>query len=157
LMDIDLGDGMSGIDCIRSLRGRHPQMQFLMLTVYEDDDKIFSALKAGASGYLLKKSSPAKLLDAIRELHEGGSPMSSEIARRVVDTFQQSNEERLAQFNLSPREKEIAELLAKGLLYKEIADKLIISTETVRRHCHNIYKELHVSNRTEAMNKLYKN
>jgi len=153
LMDINLG-GMNGIECVKRLKPLFPDILFMMCTVYEDDEKIFDALKAGASGYILKKTQPAKLLDAIKELHEGGSPMSSQIARKVVAAFQQKPVE-LTLEELSLREKEILEQLAKGLLYKEIAAILQISPETVRKHVYHIYEKLHVSNRIEAVNKFY--
>jgi RNA polymerase sigma factor (sigma-70 family) len=153
LMDINLGSALTGIDCVKKLKPLKPSVLYLMCTVYEDDDKIFDALKAGASGYILKKTQPAKLLEAIKELYEGGAPMSSQIARKVVTTFQDKRDKGLEE--LSPREREILEHLAKGLLYKEISAELGISQETVRKHVYNIYEKLHVSNRVEAINKLY--
>jgi len=157
LMDINLGIGESGIDCVRELKPLMPATNFMMCTVYEEDEKIFEALSAGASGYILKKTTPTKMLDAIRELYEGGSPMSSQIARKVVAAFQSkqtvSADSHLEQ--LSIREKEILEWLSKGLTYKEIAAELFISQETVRKHVYHIYEKLHVSNRTEALNKFY--
>jgi len=153
LMDINLGSTLTGIDCVRKLKAIKPSVLFLMCTVYEEDDKIFDALKAGASGYILKKTQPLKLLEAIKELHEGGAPMSSQIARKVVANFQTKRDKGLE--DLSPREREILEHLAKGLLYKEISAELNISQETVRKHVYNVYEKLHVSNRVEAINKLY--
>ncbi|MCE3283216.1 MAG: DNA-binding response regulator [Chitinophagaceae bacterium] len=153
LMDINLGSTLTGIDCVKKLKPLQPSVLYLMCTVYEEDDKIFDALKAGASGYILKKTQPQKLLEAIRELYEGGAPMSSQIARKVVTTFQEKKDKGLEE--LSPREREILEHLAKGLLYKEISAELGISQETVRKHVYNIYEKLHVSNRVEAINKLY--
>lgn len=153
LMDINLGTGPTGIDCVKKLKPLQPSVLYLMCTVYEEDDKIFDALKAGASGYILKKTQPAKLLEAIKELYEGGAPMSSQIARKVVTTFQDKKDKGIEE--LSPREREILEHLAKGLLYKEISAELGISQETVRKHVYNIYEKLHVSNRVEAINKLY--
>jgi DNA-binding NarL/FixJ family response regulator len=157
LMDINLGSGESGIDCVRELKPRMRNTNFMMCTVYEEDDKIFEALSAGASGYILKKTTPTKMLDAIRELHEGGSPMSSQIARKVVAAFQNkpSNSQDSDLQNLSTREREILEWLSKGLTYKEIAAELFISQETVRKHVYHIYEKLHVSNRTEALNKFF--
>jgi DNA-binding NarL/FixJ family response regulator len=157
LMDINLGSGENGIDCVRELKPKMRSTNFMMCTVYEEDDKIFEALSAGASGYILKKTTPSKLLDAIRELHEGGSPMSSQIARKVVAAFQNrpsSSPDSNLQ-NLSVREREILEWLSKGLTYKEIAAELFISQETVRKHVYHIYEKLHVSNRTEALNKFF--
>ena len=157
LMDINLGSGESGIDCVRELKPRMRNTNFMMCTVYEEDDKIFEALSAGASGYILKKTTPTKMLDAIRELHEGGSPMSSQIARKVVAAFQNkpSSSQDSDLQNLSTREREILEWLSKGLTYKEIAAELFISQETVRKHVYHIYEKLHVSNRTEALNKFF--
>jgi len=160
LMDINLGEGENGIDCVRQLKADHPEVLFMMCTVYEDDEKIFEALSAGASGYILKKTAPHKLLEAISELMDGGAPMSSQIARKVVAAFQNKPAtpdvaESTALNVLSNREKEILELLAKGLLYKEIAAQLFISQETVRKHVYHIYEKLHVNNRVEAINKFF--
>ena len=156
LMDIGLG-GISGIEVVRELKASHPDILFMMCTIYDEDEKIFEALSAGASGYILKKTSPAKLLEGIKELTEGGAPMSSQIARKVVTAFSpktpSSPEQQLDV--LSNREMEILEMLSKGLVYKEIADQLSISSETVRKHVYNIYNKLHVSNRVEAVNKFY--
>jgi DNA-binding NarL/FixJ family response regulator len=159
LMDINLGGGETGIDCVRELKPLMPSTNFMMCTVYEEDEKIFEALNAGASGYILKKTAPGKLLEAIRELYQGGAPMSSQIARKVVAAFQKQMttpgrvENDLA--TLSNREKEILELLSRGLMYKEIAAALFISQETVRKHVYHVYEKLHVSNRVEAVNKFY--
>ncbi|MGH7449822.1 MAG: response regulator, partial [bacterium] len=150
LMDIGL-PGMSGIECIRILKTQHPKLQIMMLTVYEDDDKIFNSLVAGASGYILKKTPPDKLLESIRDLYNGGSPMSSQIARKVVQTFQHTQKPAQPIADLSKREQEILAYLAKGYLYKEIAATLHISVETVRTHLRNIYEKLHVRTRTEAV------
>ena len=158
LMDINLGVGENGIDVVRQLKADYPEILFMMCTVYEDDEKIFEALTAGASGYILKKTAPHKLLEAIRELQEGGAPMSNQIARKVVAAFQQKNlglSNSAALNVLSNREKEILELLAKGMLYKEIAAQLFISQETVRKHVYHIYEKLHVNNRVEAINKFF--
>ena len=150
LMDIGL-PGMSGIECVAELKKKLPDTQVMMLTVYEDDDKIFKSLVAGATGYVLKKTRPAELLDAIRELHEGGSPMSDRIARRVVDAFSRMGRSGRETENLSEREREILALLAKGYQDKEIADQLFLSVKTVRAHLHNIYGKLHVRSRTQAV------
>jgi DNA-binding NarL/FixJ family response regulator len=162
LMDINLGDGESGIDCVRQLKPLYPEILFMMCTIYEEDEKIFEALKAGANGYILKKTAPAKLLDALRELHEGGAPMSSQIARKVVNAFQVKTPDApgagaaAKTINiLSNRENEILQLLAQGMLYKEIAARLFISQETVRKHVYHIYEKMHVNNRIEAVNKFY--
>lgn len=154
LMDINL-PGMDGIGCMKTLKPAMPNAQFMMCTVYDDDDHIFNALQSGASGYILKRTSPAQILEAIRDLHEGGSPMSSEIARRVVDSMQRTRKPSEAVELLTEREKEILDFLAKGYLYKEIATELFISKETVKKHIHNIYNKLHVQTRTEALNKAY--
>jgi DNA-binding NarL/FixJ family response regulator len=153
VMDISL-PGMSGIECMRQVKAIRPEMQFLMFTVYEDSEQIFQALSAGANGYLLKNAAPEKIVEAIRELQEGGAPMSSAIARKVVGSFRPA-EVVPDNSGLSAREREVLEYLAKGLLYKEIGDKLGISTGTVRQHIHHIYRKLHVQNRTEALNKAF--
>ncbi len=157
LMDIHLPQ-MSGIQCVSLLKSQFSAMQFLMFSIFEDDENIFEAIKAGASGYILKKTPPHKVLEAIRELSEGGSPMSSSIARRVIQHFQkpQSASSDISHNQLlTTREKEILELLSKGFFYKEIADQLGTSTGTVRQQIHKIYEKLHVQNRTEALNKVY--
>jgi DNA-binding NarL/FixJ family response regulator len=158
LMDINLGSEESGIDCVRILKQQIPATNFMMCTVYEEDEKIFEALSAGASGYILKKTAPSKMLEAIRELYQGGAPMSSQIARKVVAAFQNkpaNNGQPALLEQLSNREKEILEQLSKGLMYKEIAAELFISPETVRKHVYHIYEKLHVTNRVEAVNKYF--
>lgn len=157
LMDINLNSDESGIDCVRELKPRVPDTNFMMCTVYEEDEKIFEALRAGASGYILKKTAPAKMLEAIKDLNEGGAPMSSQIARKVVFTFQHNQSPKLQEGidDLSNREKEILELLSKGLMYKEIAAQLYISQETVRKHVYHIYEKLHVNNRVAAVNRYF--
>jgi len=155
IMDINL-PGMSGIECIRQVKDKSPSSQFMMFTVYENDDKVFEALKAGASGYLLKNTGLLQIVESIKELHQGGSPMSANIARKLVNLFHLSPKETSHIDVLSNRENEILQLLSKGLLYKEIADQLQISTGTVRQHIHNIYEKLHVQNRTEAINKAFR-
>jgi DNA-binding NarL/FixJ family response regulator len=154
LVDIHL-PGINGIECVQDLKDQMPGTQFMMCTVYDDDDHIFDALKAGATGYILKRTSPAQILEAIRELHTGGSPMSSEVARRVINSIQKKNAPSEATEILTQREKEILDYLALGFLYKEIADKLSISKETVKKHIHNIYEKLQVQTRTEALNKAF--
>ena len=149
LMDINL-PGISGIETTALVKQVLPEIQVIMVTVYRDHDKIFSALKAGASGYLLKRSSPSELRDAIRDVLTGGAPMSAEIARRVVEAFHQPSVSATDEANLSPRETEILELLCEGLANKEIADRLTISIETVRVHLKHVYEKLHVRSRTEA-------
>lgn len=157
IMDINL-PGMNGIECTRQLSSRNAHTQFMMFTVYENDEKVFEALKAGASGYLLKNTGLIHIIEALKELHQGGSPMSANIARKLVNNFQQRAQKETVQgmATLSPRENEILQLLARGLLYKEIANQLTISTSTVRQHIHRIYEKLHVQNRTEAINKAFK-
>lgn len=153
LMDIKL-PGMSGIDCIRELKRRIPRTQILMLTVVDDHDRIFRSLAAGASGYLVKKTSPAKLLEAIREVHEGGSPMSSQVARRVVEEFQKPAPSEDPSQKLTDMEMELLQLLARGLLYKEIAERLQIGVAALTSRIHRIYDKLHVRSRSEAVLKL---
>jgi DNA-binding NarL/FixJ family response regulator len=154
IMDINL-PGMNGIECIKQLKNKSPKTQFMMFTVYENDDKVFEALKAGASGYLLKNTGLIQLIESLKELYYGGSPMSAGIARKLVNLFKEQQKEIDSVEMLSTRENEILQLLTKGLLYKEIADKISISTNTVRQHIHNIYEKLHVQNRTEAINKAF--
>jgi DNA-binding NarL/FixJ family response regulator len=152
LMDINLG-GMDGIECVRRLKTAMPEAQVLMLTVFADTEKIFRALAAGASGYLLKRLSPSKLLEAIREVREGGSPMSASIARKVVQSFQSTPARGDESADLSPREREVLNGLADGLAYKQIADQLNVSIHTVRNYIRRIYEKLHVRTRTEAVAK----
>lgn len=149
LMDINL-PGISGIEATAHIKQHLPETQVIMVTVYRDHDKIFAALKAGASGYLLKRSSPAEVRAAIENVCTGGAPMSAEIARRVVETFYQPATGTTEQVNLSPRETQILEQLCDGLANKEIADQLDISVETVRVHLKHIYEKLHVRSRLEA-------
>ena len=150
LMDINL-PGTGGIDCVRALRGTLPEVQILMLTVYEDSDLIFQSLKAGANGYLLKRIPGDKLIEAIQELRKGGAPMSSQIARKVVQYFNQQEKAAADMDRLTCREKEVLHELAQGRPYKEIADVLKLSIDTVRKHLQSIYQKLHVHNRTEAV------
>lgn len=149
LMDINL-PAMSGVECVRQLTAARPNLVVLMLTVYEDTDAIFQSLTAGASGYLLKRTSSAELLEAIRQAHSGSSPMSGHIARKVVQYFHQPRSPK-PMAELSPREQEVLEHLAQGYLYKEIAERLGISIDTVRKHLGHVYQKLHVSSRTEAV------
>jgi DNA-binding NarL/FixJ family response regulator len=152
LMDINM-PGMNGIECVERLKKMMPEVLIVMLTVYEDSDQIFRALAAGASGYLLKRLSPTKLLQAIREVHTGGSPMSNSIARKVVASFQKVRNLDEKQPHLSPREQAVLDCLAKGLTYKQIADQLEISIDTIRTHLRRVYEKLHVQSRTEAVAK----
>ena len=152
LVDINL-PGMSGIECVRRLKPRLPDTQFVMVTVYEDANHIFNALSAGASGYLLKQMRRNELLAALKEVHAGGSPMSSQIARRVVQSFRRTGLESGDSEELSPREREVLELLARGYLYKEIAGLLQISVQTVNTYIRRIYEKLHVRSRAQAVAK----
>jgi DNA-binding NarL/FixJ family response regulator len=154
LMDIHL-PGISGIDCVKELKPSLSFTQFMMCTVYEDNENVFDSLCAGATGYLLKNSPPTKITEAIIDLFHGGSPMSSVIARKVIQTFKPEAGQNKDMEKLTNREREILDLLAKGYRYKEIADQLSISFETVRTHIHNIYEKLHVQSRTEALNKVF--
>jgi DNA-binding NarL/FixJ family response regulator len=153
LMDINL-PGMSGIDCIRNIKLKCPATQFMMFTVYENDEKVLQALQAGATGYLLKRTEPQRILESIKELNQGGSPMSSNIARKLLNIFLNEKVKTKKEI-LSDRENEVLQLLADGLLYKEIAGRLFIGHGTVRQHIHNIYEKLHVHNRTEAVNRYF--
>jgi len=150
VMDIQLPE-MSGIDCVRRLKALLPGTQVLMLTVYEDSDRIFKALLAGASGYLLKSVSSEELIAAVRDIKIGGSPLNSLIARKVVQFFQTRPPAADPGAQLSSREEEVLVLLAKGLLYKQIAETLGVTMDTIRKHCHHIYEKMHVSSRTEAV------
>jgi DNA-binding NarL/FixJ family response regulator len=167
MMDVHMGNGESCIDCIQKLRTDHPELKFMICTVFDDDEKIFDALCAGANGYLLKRTTPTELLRALREVYDGGAPMSGLIARKVISVFQ-VNDQGGSGWNplhakngkalpgLSNRENEILQQLALGLLYKEIAANLYISSETVRKHVYHIYEKLHVGNRVEAINKYFR-
>ena len=150
LMDINL-PGMKGVECVRQLKGAMPGVQFLMLTVYEDSDSLFNSLKAGASGYLLKRTASARLLEAIRDVHAGGSPMTPQLARRVVQFFSKPAEGELPVSRLTPGEREFLDQLANGYAYKEIADRMKISIDTVRSYVRTVYEKLHVHSRTEAV------
>jgi len=152
VLDINL-PGIDGIECLRQLRVLCPDISFLMLTVYEESEKIFQSLRAGANGYLLKRSSTAEVLEALRQVKEGGAPMSSAIARRVVKYFSQGGEGASDLTQLSPRERDVLELLARGAAYKEIADKLSLGIETIRMNVKHIYGKLHVHSRGEAVSK----
>ncbi len=150
LMDIRL-PGMSGIECVAELKHALPTLQVIMLTVYEDSESIFRALKAGADGYLVKSSPPSKLLEAIQDVSKGGAPMSSPIARKVVQHFHAAQPSGSHGEELSPREREVLDLLASGYIYKEIGDKLGIGVETVRTYVKNICEKMHVRSRLEAV------
>lgn len=149
LVDINL-PGMNGIECVTQLKARIPELLVLMLTTYEQHDLIFKSLRAGASGYLLKNMPPEELIEAFEQVHAGGAPMSMQIARTVVDYFHQTQKSASEMKKLTPREYEILSLLAKGLLYKEIADALGVAFHTVRAHVRNIYDKLHIQSRAQA-------
>jgi DNA-binding NarL/FixJ family response regulator len=152
LFDINL-PGMNGIECVRRLKPRLPDTQFVMVTVYEDVNHIFNALSAGASGYMLKQTRRHELMEALKDVHAGGSPMSSQIARKVVQSFRRNDSEIGGTNDLSPREREVIELLARGYLYKEIAELLKISVQTVNTYIRRIYEKLHVRSRAQAVAK----
>lgn len=151
LTDINLPQ-QSGVACIEQVKAKCPEIQFMMFTIYEDNDQVFEALKAGATGYILKNTAPDKIIEALLELQEGGSPMSPKIARKVLTTF---TTKKVVTDLISKREQEVLELLSKGYLYKEIADQLNITLSTVKRHLNHIYQKLQVQNKTEAINKMY--
>ena len=150
LMDINLPQ-QSGIECVRQLKVQRPELQVVMLTVFDDSEDLFNSLSAGASGYLLKRTPPARILEAIAEVHRGGAPMSPQIARMVVERFFPANVVRPRKAELSAREEEILQLLTKGYRYKEIATALGLAVETVHSHLRRIYDKLHVTSRTEAV------
>lgn len=158
LMDINL-PGINGIECTRRLKEKYPELQIMICSVYDDDDNVFNALEAGANGYIIKSAAGEKLLTSIKELYNGGSPMSSSIARKVVARFQRINSGKAFQvepkedYSLTTRENEILDLLAQGFRNKELAEKLFVSVNTIRTHVYNIYEKLHVNSRIEALNK----
>lgn len=152
LMDINL-PGLNGVECVRRLKPLLPGTQIIMLTAYNKIELIYDALSAGATGYLLKQTKPDDLLAAIRDVHEGGSPINSSIARKIVQSFQKTAAVGGEVATLSPRESEVLDLLAKGYLYKEISEKLELSFSTVRTHVRHIYEKLHVRSRTQAVTK----
>lgn len=155
LVDINL-PGSSGIEIVAKLKRSHPEVLFLMCTSFDDDDKIFKSLESGANGYILKSEGPGKIIEALKDLFDGGSPMTGSIARRVVASFSKINTSNEDTQSLSKREIEILNLLSKGLLNKEVANELNISTGTVKKHIQNIYEKLHVNTRVEAVNKYFK-
>jgi DNA-binding NarL/FixJ family response regulator len=155
LTDINLSDNENGIDFIRQVRGSCKETEFMMFTIFEDDESIFESLKVGAKGYLLKNSSPEKVLTAIKELHEGGAPMSAAIARKVLASFnKQPSKDKT--YDLSEREIKILELLSKGKYYKEIAEDLGVTIVALKHYIHDVYEKLEASNRTEAVNKYFR-
>lgn len=154
LMDITL-PGMSGIECVKELKPQREEVQYLMCTVHEDQERTFAALCAGATGYILKNSSPGRITDAIIEIHQGGSPMSALIARYLIKGFQGQPARQSLLNDFTPREQEMLQFLAMGYPYKEIADKLFLSIETIRTYIRHIYEKLHVHSRTDALNKVF--
>jgi DNA-binding NarL/FixJ family response regulator len=155
VMDISM-PGMSGIECVKRVAAKLPATQFLMYTMHDDDHQVFEALKAGANGYLLKSSTPDQIIDAVHELMNGGAPMSTAVARRVIGHFRPIQEgSESSKDKLSEREYTVLGLLAEGLLYKEIADRLGLTVGTVKQHIHRMYAKLHVQNRVEAVNRYF--
>jgi DNA-binding NarL/FixJ family response regulator len=150
LMDINLPK-MKGWECVRQLKATCPKVQFLILTVYEDSESLFNSLRAGASGYLLKRTAPSRLIEAIRDVHAGGAPMTPQLARRVVQYFSKPDEGESEFPQLTPGEREFLDQLAGGYAYKEIADRMNISIDTVRSYVRTVYEKLHVHSRTEAV------
>ena len=153
IADINL-PGKTGIECVEKIKEIVPAIQFIMFTIYEDNDQVFDAIKAGANGYILKNTSPEKIIESLIDLSEGGSPMTAKIARKVIANMQTKDHDSEIEL-LTSRENEVIQLLSKGFLYKEIADKLLISISTVKRHLSHIYQKLQVQNKTEALNKMY--
>ena len=153
LMDIGLPH-ITGIEGVHTVKSAYPEIQVLMFTVFEDDDKIFDAIRAGASGYLLKKTPPEEIVEAIKDLYHGGAPMSSAIARKVIKSFQPAPDKRLEDYHLTVRENEILYSLVEGLSYKKIAEKYFVSISTIRTHICSVYHKLHVNSKTEAVAKI---
>ncbi len=153
IADINL-PGKTGIDCLKVIKAKIPSIQFIMFTIYEDSDQVFEAIEFGANGYILKNTSPDKIIDALIDLSEGGSPMTPKIARKVIASFQKINPNKPID-ELTPRENEVLQLLSKGFLYKEIAEQLFISISTVKRHISHVYHKLQVQNKAEAIHKMY--
>ena len=156
LMDIGL-PGINGIEGVRTVKSNFDTMQVLMFTVFEDDEKIFDAIRAGASGYLLKKTPPEEIIEAVKELYQGGAPMSPSIARKVIHVFQSHPPPAMTDFQLTGREKEILYSLVDGLSYKKIAEKYFVSISTIRTHISNIYQKLHVNSKSQAVAKVLQN
>jgi len=154
IMDIEL-TGMNGISCVEKAKATYPEMQFVMFTIFDDDESVFQSLCSGATGYLLKNSTPENIISGISEIYSGGSPMSPQIARRVIEQFSSKRRDSKELKLLSAREREIVEFLSKGYRYKEIAASLFLSVETVRTHIRNIYEKLQVQSRTDALNKVF--
>lgn len=155
LMDINL-PGMNGIECVKKLKAEEPDISVVMLTVYEDNERIFQSLQAGAVGYLLKSTSPSDILESLKDVNDGGAPMSAQIARKVVQSFHKPEKSSKKLESLTDREQEILSLLATGYMYKEIADELHVSMDTVKSHIRHIYDKLQVRSKTEAVVKYLK-
>ena len=153
IMDINL-PGISGIECIRRVHEKNRSIQFMMFTIYENSDTVFEALEAGATGYILKNSSPAKIVESLQELYLGGSPMNADIAKKLVLRFQKQTFTQ-NEYHLTPKERKVLELMSKGYLYKEIAAELNNTPNTIKQHIRHIYEKLHVQNKAEAINKIY--
>lgn len=153
IMDINL-PGISGIECIRRVHEKNHSIQFMMFTIYENSDTVFEALEAGATGYILKNSSPSKIIESLQELNQGGSPMNAEIAKKLVMHFQKQTFSQ-NEYHLTPKEQTILNLMSKGYLYKEIAGELKNTVNTIKQHIRHIYEKLHVQNKAEAINKVY--
>ncbi len=153
IMDINL-PGISGIECIRRVHEKNRSIQFMMFTIYENSDTVFEALEAGATGYILKNSSPSKIIESLQELNQGGSPMNAEIAKKLVMHFQKQTFSQ-NEYHLTPKEQTILNLMSKGYLYKEIAGELKNTVNTIKQHIRHIYEKLHVQNKAEAINKVY--
>lgn len=154
IMDIHLPGGMNGIECIKKIKAENSDIRVMMFTIYENSDTVFQALEAGASGYLLKNTTPSKILESLTELYEGGSPMNAEIAKKLVLRFQEVAGH-MNEFHLTEKERQILNLVSKGHLYKEIACELNNSINTIKQHIRNIYEKLHVQNKAEAINKIF--
>lgn len=154
IMDIHLPGSMNGIECIKKIKEKELGIQFMMFTIYENSDTVFQALEAGAAGYLLKNTSPSKILESLKELYEGGSPMNAEIAKKLVLRFQQKDDH-MNEFHLTEKERQILNLVSKGYLNKEIANELHNSINTIKQHIRHIYEKLHVQNKVEAINKIF--
>lgn len=154
IMDIHLPGGMNGIECIKKIKAENSDIRVMMFTIYENSDTVFQALEAGASGYLLKNTTPSKILESLTELYEGGSPMNAEIAKKLVLRFQEVVGH-MNEFHLTEKERQILNLVSKGHLYKEIACELNNSINTIKQHIRNIYEKLHVQNKAEAINKIF--
>jgi DNA-binding NarL/FixJ family response regulator len=154
IMDIHLPGSMNGIECIKKIKEKQPGIQFMMFTIYENSDTVFQALEAGAAGYLLKNTPPSKILESLKELYEGGSPMNAEIAKKLVLRFQ-NVATHMSEFHLTEKERQILNLVSKGYLNKEIANELNNSINTIKQHIRHIYEKLHVQNKAEAINKVF--